>query len=123
MLVLKTKINMKLLKYELHEAKNRNWSVSYCITSDKLMPNATKIDSILKKVTKICKKNSKEVDIGKEELIWYEVLDTLFELKADEEISKKKFCRDFFEKRINLFTIELVSHIPFKNFIEKFASK
>jgi hypothetical protein len=120
---MKDRVNLKMLKFELHEAKARNWVTTYPIHSDKLMPNCSKIDSILKKVTKICKKNSKEVDIGKEELIWYEVLDMLFKLKGDETIMKKKFCKEFFEKRINLFTIELVGYIPFKNFIEKFAAK
>jgi hypothetical protein len=78
---------------------------------------------MLKKVTKICKKNSKEVEIGKEELIWYNVLDTLFELKLDDLVVRKQFCKEFFEKRINSFVIELVNFIPFQNFLEKFASK
>lgn len=81
MLVIRSKVNLKLLKFELHEAKNRHWENNYPIHNDKLMPNASKIDSVLKKIINICKKNSKEVDIGKEELIWYDVLDTLFELK------------------------------------------
>jgi hypothetical protein len=39
-------------------------------------------------VAKICKKNHSDVDIGKEEIIWYLVLDTLFEFKNNEEFRK-----------------------------------
>ena len=63
------------------------------------------------------------MDIGKEELIWYEVLHTLFDMKQDPMISRKKFCRDFFEKRVNMFMGQLVINIPFKNFVESFASE
>lgn len=60
------------------------------------MPNCSKIDNMLKKVIKICKKSSKEVDIGKEELIWFNILDMLFEMKLDPKISFKRFCREYF---------------------------
>jgi hypothetical protein len=64
-------------------------------------------------VIKICRKNSKEVEEGKEEQIWYEVSDTLFSLKMDPTVSKKSFCKEYFEKRINLFIVDLVNCIPF----------
>ena len=35
------------------------------------MPESTKFDNLLKRVTKICKKHYREVDIGNEEKIWY----------------------------------------------------
>lgn len=107
-----------MVKFELYEAKQKDWRTEYPIFKHNLMPNCFRIDSILKKVMTICMKNSNEVDIGKEELIWFDVMDTLFYLKNNELMQQKRFCREYFERRIGFFTKELVSHIPFKNFIE-----
>ncbi len=119
---IREKVDLKLLKYELYEAKQKNWSTVFPVVKEKLMPQCSRIDSVLQQVINICKKNAKEVDHGKEELIWYDVLDALFNLKNATVIYSKRFCRIFFEKRINLFTVELVNHIPFKNFIEQYAA-
>mmetsp|Transcript_13234 Transcript_13234/g.9571 ORF Transcript_13234/g.9571 Transcript_13234/m.9571 type:complete len:125 (+) Transcript_13234:98-472(+) len=35
----------------------------------------------------------------------------------------KRFCREFFDLRINMFTVELVNHISFKKFYEQFVLK
>jgi hypothetical protein len=50
-------------------------------------------DSFLKKILKICRKNSKEVDEDKEELIWFIVIDTLLDMKSHEKVATKLFCK------------------------------
>jgi hypothetical protein len=50
-------------------------------------------DSFLKKILKICKKNSKEVDEDKEELIWFIVVDTLLEMRSNDKVATKLFCK------------------------------
>lgn len=67
MKVITKQVNLKMLKYELYEAREKGISSSYPIHHAKYMPHCTKLDHILKTVTKICVKYSKEVDIGKEE--------------------------------------------------------
>ena len=74
----------------------REWVTAFPISQPKLMPNCSKIDSTLKKVIKICRKSAKEVDIGKEELIWFDILDMLFDMKLDPKVSFKRFCREYF---------------------------
>jgi len=56
---------------------------------------------------KICKEKHGEVDIGKEEQIWYIVLDLILEFKKDEAM-KKKSCSVFLKKRILLFSKEML---------------
>ena len=48
------------------------------------MVETAQFDSIFKQILKICRKNSKEVEHDKEELVWYIVIDTLLELKNHE---------------------------------------
>mmetsp|Transcript_35171 Transcript_35171/g.34195 ORF Transcript_35171/g.34195 Transcript_35171/m.34195 type:complete len:305 (+) Transcript_35171:1205-2119(+) len=116
-------LNIKKLMYELYEGKKGKLDMEYPIKNEKLRPNATKIDHIVVKVLKICKNHYKEVDIGKEEQIWYDVLEKLYSLKNHELMWYKKFCREFFDQRINMFIVELVNHISFQNFYEQFVLK
>lgn len=60
------------------------------------MTETVLFDHIFKQILNICKKNSREVDHDKEELVWYIVIDTLMELKQSEITSHKVYCRDFF---------------------------
>ena len=60
------------------------------------MPTAYKFDSVLKKIIAIARKYSKEVDFEKEELIWYNILDTIVDLKNKRQLAKKWFCKLFF---------------------------
>lgn len=80
-------------------------------------------DQIFKKILKICKKNSKEVEQDKEELVWFIVIDSLQELKYNEIVVQKMFCREFFQSRINIFLEALVRVIPFKNLINHILQK
>jgi len=100
-------VPLKLLKFELAEAFYENnkeretelikpENLNFPIEKEKTMPLATKFDNILTKATRICKKYWKEVDIAKEELMWYSVLDALVELKLKAEVSDKSFCIYFF---------------------------
>jgi hypothetical protein len=84
-------IDKKELKFELSLAKTHRWNTKFPIQTES-MPITMKMDRILKRITKTCKKNYKEVDIGKEEEIWYSVLEVLYELRADPKIVKKAFC-------------------------------
>ena len=87
------------------------------------MPNSTKLDSLIKKMISIARKYSKEVEISKEELIWYDIFDTILDLKNNKRLVKKWFCKIFFSKRLNHFILELVNHIPFDRFLYKYMSK
>jgi len=77
-------VDVKKLMYELYEAKKRELDMAFPINNVKLRPNCTVIDSVISKVLKICSKNYNEVDIGKEEQIWYDVLESLYALKNHE---------------------------------------
>jgi hypothetical protein len=55
--------------------------LNFPVENQKLLVETMKFDNYFKIVMNICKKNYREVDIGKEEAIWYLVLDTLFEIK------------------------------------------
>ncbi len=45
------------------------------------------------------------------------------DLKNNEVVAYKSFCRNFFQKRMNLFMESLVRVIPFQNFIAYILSK
>jgi len=121
MKAMREQVDMTMIKYELYEAKQKEWMSHYPIFQGKLIPNCHKIDSILKKVQLILIKNSSEVDYEEEELIWYDMMDNMFAMKMHPTIASKKYCREFFEKRIQVFMEEMVMHIPFKNFVEHCA--
>jgi hypothetical protein len=38
-------------------------------------------------------------------------------------VQKKKFCKVFFLERINIFALELVNHIPFNKFMERYLQR
>ena len=126
MKIVREQSNYSSLKIELHEAWVRDWDMSVSHIQQKLqglMPNAYKIDQIVMKEIRICKKNAKDVDRDKEELIWYETLDTLFSMRSHPLIKKKLYAREFFKHRINMVILELIKHIPFKRFIDTLFSK
>lgn len=100
--IIKTKVDLNKLKLELYFAKKNGISSSFCITNE-LMIECVLFDNVFKKILKICSKNSKEVDHDKEELIWYIVIDALIELRQNEKVFHKIFCRSFFQERLNLF--------------------
>ncbi len=77
-------------------------SLKFCINNEYL-PECTQLDAILKKIFKICRKNSKEVEKEKEELIWYIVIDALLDIRKDDLLVKKTYCKLFFQERLNLF--------------------
>jgi hypothetical protein len=117
LLVMK-EMDKKDIKFELKLARDHNWNVRFPITTENMMPRTSKMDQLIKRVTKTCKKNYNDVDIGKEQEIWYSVLQVLYELREDEQMNKYSFCRDYFRKRIDEFTSQLVTCIPFKSFLE-----
>lgn len=61
----------------------------------------------------ICKKKHGDVDIDKEEQIWYIVLDMLFDFKNREEVKHSKYSNRFFQHRITLFSEELLKYVKF----------
>mmetsp|Transcript_21362 Transcript_21362/g.15616 ORF Transcript_21362/g.15616 Transcript_21362/m.15616 type:complete len:145 (+) Transcript_21362:698-1132(+) len=121
MKAMRDSVDLQMVKYELYEAKLKEWMTHYPIFQGKLIPNCHRIDSILKKVHMILIKNSSEVDFEEEEQIWYDVMDNLFQIKMQPVIANKRYCREFFERRIQVFMEEMVKNIPFKNFVEHCA--
>lgn len=94
--IIKKKVNLTNLKIEIYYAnKKRDINTNFPVTSD-VMSECYLFDSIFKKCLKICKKNSKEVERDKEDLIWFVVFDTLQSMKYDPQVVQKTFCRDFF---------------------------
>ena len=114
--IMKNKVDLRKLKVELYFALKKEMSLNFPVNQD-FMVETTQFDSIFKQILKICRKNSKEVEHDKEELVWYIVIDTLMDLKNNEVVAYKSFCRNFFQKRMNLFMESLVRVIPFQNFI------
>lgn len=111
--IIKKKVNLNNLKIEIYYAnKKGDINTSFPVTSD-VMSECYLFDSIFKKCLKICKKNSKEVEREKEDLIWFVVFDTLQSMKYDPQVVQKNFCREFFSLRINLFVDALIRMIPF----------
>lgn len=80
-MIMKDDTDLTQLKKELFHAKEHGLASTFPIKSPKLLGEVSKLDYFLNTVMKICQKNYKEVDIGKEEEIWYLVLDALFKLK------------------------------------------
>jgi hypothetical protein len=77
---MKTKVDLRKLKVELFFALKKDISLNFPITQE-FMTYTVQFDSIFKQILKICRKNSKEVEHDKEELVWYIVIDTLMDLK------------------------------------------
>jgi Zinc finger, C3HC4 type (RING finger) len=93
--IIKTKVDLRKLKVELYFAIKKDISLNFPVHQD-FMVETTCFDSIFKQILKICRKNSKEVEHDKEELVWYIVIDTLMELKGNDCVAFKSFCRNFF---------------------------
>ena len=92
---MKNKVDLRKLKVELYFALKKEMSLNFPVNQD-FMVETTQFDSIFKQILKICRKNSKEVEHDKEELVWYIVIDTLMDLKNNEVVAYKSFCRNFF---------------------------
>lgn len=95
--VLAQKIKTHDLKAELLFAEHNNIDTKLFIQNEKQLSQCTYLDKIFKKVMNICKKKHGEVDIGKEEQIWYLVLDMLFDFKNKEDLKHSKYCNKFFQ--------------------------
>jgi len=59
------------------------------------MTECTSFDSYFKQILKICKKNPNEVELGKEEEVWFIVIDMLQEIRNNEILQNKRYCREF----------------------------
>lgn len=121
--IMKESIDLEKVKFEIYLAQKNKWTTSFCLNNPKQMPMSSKFDQSFKRVMKICKKNHGEVDIGKEEQIWYIVLDALFAVKKHPTVASKRFCNQFFNKRIGIFVQTMVAVIPFKQFLDSYLFK
>lgn len=123
MKIIKTRINLDNLKIEIYYANKKNeLSLDFPITHE-FMTETYRFDQYFRSILKICRKYSKEVEHDKEELVWYVVFDTLYDLKYHEKVANKRFCRNFFQQRINIFIDALLRVVPFKNFVNHVLEK
>jgi hypothetical protein len=80
-------------------------------------------DNIFKKFFKICKKYSKDVPKDQEDKMWFLVVDCLLEMKKNEEVIGKNFCKDFFNERLKIVLEQLIRFVPFKMFLLHLCDK
>lgn len=115
--VIKAKVDLVQLKKELKIATRNNLTTDYRVDNTKYLSNCSLFDHYFKIVMKICKKNHDDVDIGKEEMIWFIILDTLFTFKNNKEFAKNSLYKKFFSSRIQHFSSILMRFVPFKKFL------
>jgi len=84
------------VKVELYFAKKNSISTIYPLTN-LLLPECYFFDAIFKRIFKILVKHGKDVEVQKEEKVWYLVVDGLLDLKSAPDISFKVYCREFFQ--------------------------
>lgn len=115
--IIESKVDLVKLKIEIYHARNKKMSLTFPCTQEYLS-ECHLFDSVFRKVLKICRKNSKEVEHDKEKLIWFVVVDALQALMSNPAVSLKRYCREFFQARLNAFAEALIRVIPFKDFLD-----
>lgn len=95
MSIIQSKVDLVKLKIEIYHARNRKMSLAFPCTLEYLN-ECHLFDSVFKRVLKICRKNSKEVEHDKERLIWFVVVDALQAIMSNPVVSLKRYCREFF---------------------------
>ena len=83
------------------------------------MPECHFFDGIFRRVLGILTKHVREgVDQDKEETVWFLAIDALLDLKQHDKIALKKYCKRFFQARLNLLVEAMARTIPFKRFLD-----
>ena len=83
------------MKVELYFAKKNKININYPITSTQLS-ECYFFDAIFKRIYHILSKHGKEVEVDKEEKVWYLAVDALLDLKSANLVAHKGYCRRFF---------------------------
>ncbi len=120
--IIRTKISLKRLKVELYFAKQSNIPTSYCLQSTQLS-ECYFFDAIFRRILGILINHGKEVEETKEERVWFLAIDALLDLKQHESIALKKYCKRFFQNRLNTLVEAMSRTIPFKKFLDHSLSR
>ena len=81
--IIQEKVNLTNLKIEIYYAyKKKDESMVAFPVSHDYMSECYLFDQVFKRVLKICRKHSKEVEADKEDKIWFVVFDALQRLKS-----------------------------------------
>eukprot|EP00347_Sterkiella_histriomuscorum_P024298 403331615 len=120
--IIQSRVDLTKLKIEVYHAHKKGISLQFPC-SHEYLTECNMFDSVFKKILKICKKNSKEVEHDKEELIWFVVIDAVQDIKNNDIVTHKKYCREFFQQRLNIFADALIRKIPFRNFLNHLLSR
>jgi hypothetical protein len=122
MQIIQSKLSLSKMKVELYFSKKNNIDVSYPLASTQLS-ECYFFDAIFKRIYKILSKHGKEVEVDREEKVWYLAIDALLDLKSGSQVAHKAYCRRFFQHRLNLLVEAMSRTLSFNKFLEHAISR
>lgn len=116
--ILRQKVDVNKIKVELYFAKLKGHKTAYPVANLQLSECAF-FDSVFRRLYNIMIKHGREVD----EKVWYLAIDTLLDLKQNDSIILKAYCKRFFQQRVNHLVEAMSRSVSFRKFLEHALGK